>query len=231
MKIGIMQPYIFPYIGYFQLINAVDKYVIYDDVNYIKNGWVAHNCIIVNNTKHMFSIQMHQASVNKLFNQVEIKDNFKKLIKTLQMNYKHALHKQDTLALLEDICSYRNKHIHMFVMNSIIKIFQYLGIEKEIILSSNVKKDISLKGEMKVIEICKNLNGTEYYNAIGGRELYSKETFRANNLNLLFIESNIEPYNQNLKNNEFIPNLSIIDVLMNNSKEKIKELLNQYRVV
>ena len=86
MKLGIMQPYFMPYIGYFQLIKAVDKYVVYDDVNYIKGGWVNRNNILVNGEKKMFTITLKGASAYKHFNEIEIGDDFRKFMKTLELN-------------------------------------------------------------------------------------------------------------------------------------------------
>ncbi|SHE77713.1 WbqC-like protein family protein [Bacteroides luti] len=77
MKLGIMQPYLFPYIGYFQLIKVVDKYIVSDDLHYIKHGWINRNYILVNNEKKMFTIKLKKASSNKLINEIEILDDFK----------------------------------------------------------------------------------------------------------------------------------------------------------
>ena len=94
MKVGIMQPYFFPYIGYWQLINAVDKFVIYDDVNFIKGGWINRNKILVNGQARYINLQMHKASQNKLINEIEVLGNKvynKKLLKNIESSYKSTV--------------------------------------------------------------------------------------------------------------------------------------------
>lgn len=227
MTIGIMQPYFMPYIGYFQLMKAVDKYIIYDDVNYIKGGWVNRNNILINGKKKMFTISLSGASPNKLFNEIEIKDDFKKLIKTLQMNYSKSAHFKETMLLMERIISYPNKQLAQFVGNSFQEILNYLSINTEIIFSSDINKDNALRGQDKVLNICNIIGADTYYNAIGGQELYKKEEFEATGITLYFIETIIQHYSQP-QVPDFVPYLSIIDVLMNNSKKDINALLDSF---
>lgn len=229
MKVGIMQPYFMPYIGYFQLMKAVDKYVVYDDVNYIKGGWVSRNNILVNGEKNMFTITLKGASPNKLFNEIEIGDDFKKLIKTLMINYSKALYFESTMSLIEKIISYPDKQLAQFIANSFCEILSYLNIETEILISSNLQKNCNLKGEDKVIHICQILDATTYYNAIGGIYLYDKKYFLENGIDLKFVDTIINPYPQ--LSNEFISHLSIIDVLMNNSIDDINGLLNNFKLI
>lgn len=224
-----MQPYLFPYIGYFQLINAVDTFVIYDDVNYINRGWINRNNILINNEKKLFTISLKEASQNKLINEIEICDDFQKFLKTLRLNYSKAPFLDDVYPLIEKITSFENKRLSDFTLNSLIEIILYLNIKKEFILSSNLLKKNFLKGQDKIINICETLNATTYVNAIGGNELYNKDIFLKHNIKLLFIKTELISYKQ--FNNEFVPWLSIIDLLMFNSKEKIKSMLNQYELI
>ncbi len=226
MILGIMQPYFMPYIGYFQLMKAVDKYIVYDDVNYIKGGWVSRNNILVNGEKRMFTITLNAASPNKLFNEIVIGDNFKKLMKTLQLNYSKAPYFNAGMALMEKIISYPDKQLSLFIANSFKEILDYLSIDTEILISSGIHKNNLLKGKDKVLHICELLKADTYYNAIGGQELYNKEEFKKHGINLFFLETQIIKYPQQAK--EFVPYLSFIDVLMNNSKEEINLLLDSY---
>lgn len=227
MTIGIMQPYFMPYIGYFQLMKAVDKYIIYDDVNYIKGGWVSRNYLLINGEKKMFTITLKEASPNKLFNEIEIKDDFKKLMKTLQLNYSKSVNFKEAMVLMERIISFPNKQFSQFIANSFQEILNYLSIDTELILSSNIYKNNTLKGQEKVLNICNILGANTYYNAVGGQELYSKEKFKENGIMLNFIETMIQPYPQP-HTRSFVPSLSMIDVLMNNSKEEINALLDSF---
>ncbi len=231
MKLGIMQPYFFPYIGYWQLINAVDKYVVYDDVNYIKGGWINRNNILLNNSKHLITLPLEEASSFKLINEISITKNEvlkNKLIKTIKSAYLKAPYFETIMPILESLIL-DNSNIAMLNYNIILVIKNYLNLDTEILLSSQIKKDNNLKAQDKVIHIAHLLRANEYINAIGGQELYSKEDFKQENIKLSFLKTNEIKYKQ--FKNEFVPNLSIIDVLMFNSPEKIKEMLNNYELI
>lgn len=229
MKLAIMQPYFMPYIGYFQTMAAVDTYVVYDDVQYIKGGWVSHNYLLIGGKKQMFTIQLKGASPNKLFNEVEIGDNFKKLTHMLQLNYCKAPYYFEVMPVLQDIFSYEDKNLARFLWNSYRKLFEFLGIDTNIILSSSLEKDCSLKGKDKVISICKLLGADTYLNAIGGQELYDKEEFADNGVDLHFVKTNELVYPQFV--DAFEPGLSFIDVLMFNGREGTNKLLKEYMLI
>jgi len=229
MKLAIMQPYLFPYIGYFQLMSAVDKFVIYDDVNYIKGGWINRNNILVNGQKYLFTVALDKSSSFKHINEIFIKDDFIKLQKTLRESYLKAPYFKQINELLENIFSYNEKQLGKFIANSIKVVSSYLEIDTELIISSEFNKNNILTNKDKVIHICKLSNANQYINAIGGQELYNKEEFTAHDIELKFIKSHDISYKQ--FNNEFIPQLSIIDVMMFNSPEEIKKMLNQYELI
>lgn len=232
MKLGIMQPYFIPYIGYWQLMNAVDKYIVYDDVNFIKGGWINRNRILVNGEPKYFNIPMLGASPYKLINEVEVNHNEKlknKNMRVIEGAYQKAPYYNEVKDLLEKIMNGEQKSISDFILNSFKIINEYLKIDTELILSSTLNKDCSLKGQDKVLSICELLGATEYYNAIGGQELYSFEEFKKHGIDLKFLETGKIEYKQ--FHNEFQSNLSIIDVMMFNSKDKVKEFLNQYTLI
>lgn len=229
MRLGIMQPYFMPYIGYFQLMKAVDKYVVYDDVNYIKGGWVSRNNILVNGEKKMFTVALKGASPNKLFNEIEIEDDFRKLMKTLQLNYSKAFFFSETMELMERIISFPDRNLSHFILNSFKEIAIYLGLRTELILSSNLKKEDCLRGAEKVLHICELLEADTYYNAIGGQKLYDKELFAKNGIKLEFLKSETKHYHQFKE--EFVSDLSIIDVLMFSSPEEVNRMLDQYTLI
>lgn len=232
MKLGIMQPYFLPYIGYWQLLNAVDKYIIYDDVNYIKGGWINRNRVLVNNIDKLITLKLDGASPNKLIKEIELSDDNiykKKLLKTIEENYKKAPFFKDVYLMIEKIIMNNEKNLAKFIEFSLKEISNYLEIKTEILISSSLKKDNLLKGKDKVIEICKIMGATEYYNAVGGQELYSFDEFKQNGIELKFLKTGNIEYKQ--FKNEFIPNLSILDVMMFNSKEEIKRMLNNYELI
>lgn len=229
MKLGIMQPYFFPYIGYWQLIKAVDKYVVYDDVSYIKGGWINRNNFLINGQKKLFTIQLNGVSSYKNINEIEIKDDFSSFRKMLQINYGRAPFFKDCFQLIENILFYENRNLGMFLFNSIKVVSEYLDFDTDILLSAEIEKDNNLKGKEKVLQICKLLGADEYYNAIGGQALYDKSDFFNNGVKLSFVETNITPYKQ--FKNEFVGGLSIIDVLMFCSKEVVSRMLSNFELI
>lgn len=229
MKTGIMQPYFLPYIGYFQLIKAVDRYVIYDDVNYIKGGWINRNNILINGERKLFTLTLKEPSPNKLINQIEIGDNFKKFLKTIQLNYCKAPFYNDVMHLLEKIILYDDKQLANFIANSIKEICQYLKIDTEILISSQINKDYSLKNQAKVINICKSLEAVTYVNAIGGQKLYDAEEFEKHGICLKFLKTGDINYQQFSK--DYVPYLSILDVLMFNSVDDVNDMLNNFELI
>ena len=229
MKLGIMQPYFLPYIGYWQLINAVDKYVIYDDVQFIKGGWINRNNILINGQKQLFNLLLSGASPNKLINEITVQDNQTKLIRTIELNYKKAPMFQQVFPLFLHIMEHSDKNLAKFIGNSIVEISKYLSIETEFIYSSTIDKDNTLRAQDKILNICKLLNANKYVNAIGGADLYSKDDFNKVGIELSFLETKIEPYKQ--FKNEFVPYLSILDVLMFNDVESINIMFNKYNLI
>ena len=231
MKLGIMQPYFLPYIGYWQLMNAVDKYVIYDDVNFIKGGWINRNQILMNGEGKMINIQMHNASPNKLINEIEVLGNpiyYKKLLKTIESCYKKADYYLEVFPVVESIITQDKVNLAQYLEYSIRQICAYLSIDTQIIVSSTINKNNDLRGQDKVVEICQVLGADEYFNAIGGQELYFDEDFAAKGIKLSFLKTGTIVYKQ--FNNEFVPNLSIIDLMMFNSRKEIKKMLREYEL-
>jgi len=232
MKLGIMQPYFFPYIGYWQLIKAVDKYVIFDDVNYINRGWVNRNRLLINGQDRMVSLKLHESSQNKLINETEIledQDNRSKLIKTVENCYRKAPYYKTACPVIEEIISLKENNLALYLKNSIQQVCSYLSLDAELVDSSSIKKDNSLRGQDKILEICRLLGAYEYINAIGGQSLYSQKAFSTNKIKLKFLKPSVTEYRQ--FGNKFVPSLSIIDVMMFNSPEEIKKMLSSYELI
>jgi hypothetical protein len=227
MKLAIMQPYFFPYIGYFQLVNAADKFVFYDDVNYIKKGWINRNRILLNEKSHYITVCQKGASQNKLIKDIEIIDNRGKLKKTIQNAYSKAPNFKNVWALIEDVLEFKTNSISELAAYSVIQTCNYLGIDTEFEFSSEVYMQTSvLKSENRLIEICKINNATDYINPIGGMELYDKNKFLMNGINLSFLKTDSIVYKQ--LGSDFIENLSIIDVLMFNDARNVALFLDSY---
>jgi hypothetical protein len=232
MKIAIMQPYLFPYIGYFQLIDAVDKFVIFDDVNYITKGWINRNRILLNGKDFLFTISLKGASQNKLIRETDIDETDKwrnKLIKTFEAAYSKAPFYKEVSPMLNEILNNREDNLSTFILYSINRIASYLDIKTGIIPSSEPYGNQNLKGEDRIIDICLQEKAAEYVNPIGGMELYSRPKFQANDIQLFFLKTQLIEYKQFGK--EFVPWLSIIDLLMFCSPDEVKNFLKKRELI
>lgn len=229
MKLAIMQPYLFPYIGYFQLVNEVDHFCFYDDVNFIKNGYINRNSILVGGKSNYFSLPLSEASPNKLINEIEIQKNPKwlqKFLRTLDFNYAKAPFYSETKGIIKATFDKGHTRIANLAAESVIQIAAYLESETTFSFSSETHDNQMYNGPARVIELCKHFKAKTYINPYGGRDLYDKNEFEKEGFELYFSKSNAVEYKQHKV--EFVPNLSIIDVLMFNSKDEVKELLKQF---
>ncbi len=228
MKLAIMQPYLFPYLGYFQLIHAVDTFVVYDDVNYIKRGWINRNYILANSDQQLITLPLHDASQNKLINQIEVSSQHK-ILKSLRHNYGKAPHFDTVYPIIEDIFSQTEKSLARFLDCQLRRICDYLGLRPQWYISSALDKDNELRGQDKILSICEKLGATHYINVPGGKALYDQESFATHRLKLSFIQPRAVNYRQ--FGTRFVPNLSTIDVMMFNDREKCVKLLEEYDLV
>ena len=228
-----MQPYFFPYIGYFQLIKSVDEFVIYDNIQFTKKGWINRNRILVNHKDDYISLPLKKDSDYLNINQRFLSDTWsvdrKKFLNRIVESYRKAPHFESAFSLFEKCLMVDESNLFNFIYYSLKETLQFLSISTKITVSSTIEIDNSLKSEDKVLAICKAQNANTYINPIGGIELYSKERFERNGINLQFQKSN--PINYLQYKNEFVPWLSILDVLMFNTKEEVKIFLNDYQLL
>ena len=233
MKIAIMQPYFMPYVGYFQLINSVDKFVVYDNIQYTKKGWINRNRILVNGKDEYISLPLKKDSDYLYVNQRLLSENFLKdklkILNKIKECYRKSPNFKEAFCLIEEIFSFNSTNLFDFIYNSIKVVCNYLEIKTELIVSSTIDINHNLKSEEKVLAICKELKSSVYINPIGGVNLYYKSNFIDRGVELLFLKSDELKYNQ--FGNEFITLLSIIDVLMFNNCLKIKKMLNNYKLL
>ena len=222
MKLAIMQPYFLPYIGYFQLIAAVDKFILYDNIKYTKKGWINRNRLLLNGKDVIFSLPLKSDSDYLDVCQRELASEFKrdKLLNQFSGAYRHAPYFEQTYPLLEQIVQYHDKNLFCYLQHSIAKTCAHIGINTQITISSEVTIDHHLQAQDKVLALCKALDVTTYVNAVGGLDLYSKKTFQEQGIKLQFIQSKPFDYVQFV--DAFVPWLSIIDVLMFNPLDVIR---------
>lgn len=233
--VGIMQPYVFPYIGYFQLIKTVDKFVIYDDVAFINKGWINRNNILVGGKASMFTIPLIGASQNRLIREIEV-DNLsawsKKFLKTIEQSYKKAPFYKEAFVIVEQVLNLPVKSISELATASLKETCKYLKINTEIVESSTIYTNQDLKAQGRILDICLQEKAKHYVNPIGGIAIYDKQLFADNKILLNFIKAKPVIYKQfNKDENSFVPWLSIIDVLMFCSVEEINEHLNKFELV
>jgi len=233
MKIAIMQPYFFPYIGYFQLINAVDEFVIYDNIEFTKKGWINRNRILVNGRDAYITLPIRKDSDYLDIRERFLADNWPSGKKTMLNRIAYAYRKSPQFGmvypLIEKCILFDHNNLFCFILNSLHLVNEYLQIRTPVLTSSTISINHELKAEKKVMVLCKARHAIEYVNPIGGVKLYQKDDFQREGLNLCFLKSNDIVYKQ--YDHEFVPWLSIIDIMMFNSVRKISEMLNQFELV
>lgn len=234
MTVGMMQPYLFPYLGYFQLVNAVDIFVFADDVNFIKGGFINRNRILLKNEEYLITVPCAKKSQNKLIKEIQISERFKGypegLLLTIEQAYSKAPFFVDVFPIIETVFNSGIKNISALATSSIISVSKYLEINVDFKFSSvSFSHTKGQEKSTRLINITRELGKSTYTNPIGGKHIYSKKYFESQGVLLKFLEPEFIPYAQ--FNDKFIPGLSIIDVMMHNSVEDLQKLLNSYKLV
>jgi len=226
MRLAIMQPYFFPYIGYFQLIAAVDMFIVYDNIKYTKKGWINRNRILQNGKDVFFSLPLKNDSDSLDVCERELAADFNrdKLLNQIKEAYRRTPYFAETFPLVEQIILHEEANLFRFLHHSIVKTCGHLGITTEIRVSSDIAIDHGLKNQDKVLALCEAVDASTYVNAIGGMDLYSKEAFLEKSIDLKFIRS--KPFEYPQFGDAFVPWLSIIDVMMFNPLDRIRTCIS-----
>lgn len=254
MKLAVMQPYFFPYLGYFQGIHSVDKYLLYDQLAYLKEGWVHRNrFLVVNDQPAYFTANVKKKSSFARICDIELVENpvwRKKILHSIFLNYKSRLYFDEIYPLVESVVNADVSRIAELSVLSVKTVCEYLEISTDV--CSDTSKYLQLEEKLadeanllvnfprlrlkhferkvvRALEICRIEGANIFINAIGGQSLYSKDEFRANNVDLFFVQT--RPYAYSQPASAFYPHLSIIDVLMNCGKAGTQQLLQQYDLV
>ena len=228
-----MQPYLFPYIGYYQLMHAVDRFVVYDDVTFIKQGWINRNRLLSNGSAVYFTVPLRRHSTDALIRDVEINDSHKplwraRLLKTFANVYRRAPSFDRVYPLVERVIGGPFTRIADMARASLREVVDHLGMSVSVVESAAVYGNSHLKGQARVIDTCLAERAADYVNAIGGQALYSREAFLAHGIRLQFLSTAPIEYRQ--FNTPFVPSLSVIDLLMFNAPEQARELLTRYEI-
>jgi WbqC-like protein len=229
VKLGIMQPYLFPYIGYFQLLQAVDRFVVYDDVAFIKQGWINRNRVLINGAAGYITVPVKHASSFVLIRDTVVDDDpqsvrwIDRMLKTIGSAYRRAPQFACVFPLVEAVLNEPTRKIAEIATASLKAVARFLDIRTEWVDSSTRYGNAHLAGEDRVLAICQAEGATDYVNVSGGRALYSRERFADRGLQLHFVQPRPLEYRQ--FQDPFVPSLSIIDVLMFNDRETVKGFL------
>lgn len=230
MPVAVMQPYLFPHIGYFQLCKASDKFVFYDDVNFIKGGWINRNRILSNGEIQRFTLPLQNSSANRLICEIDTQDRRvfnRKFLYQLEMSYRKAPYFEPVHSMIAGVLSGPSNTIAELAIDSVRSVWKYLGLNNQWYISS---KDFAhTQGQHRLerlVSICNELQDSVYINPEGGRELYSQEEFASKGIELHFLQAGLDSYPQ--FQHDFIPGLSIIDCLMFNSPAELISLLDTY---
>lgn len=233
MKVAVMQPYFFPYLGYYQLIAAVDRFVVWDDVQYIQRGWVNRNRILLNGEPVYINLPVEKAPQSAYISERNVADlstAAPKLLGQLHSAYRKAPHYQAARELIEAVLNIEDTNLGTFLFKSLQLVSDYCELDTQLVLSSTLQKeDAGLTGSQRVIALAKANGATMYINAIGGRDMYHSADFTAENIDLRFIKMHDIEYAQG--GDGFVPYLSMVDVLMFNSKAQIQNYLQQYSLL
>ena len=228
MKIAIMQPYFFPYLGYFQLISAVDFFVFLDDVNFIKKGWINRNRLFLNDNIYNFSIPLKDISQYRTIRDTMIcKTEFlhwkKKFISSVAAHYKKCLFFKEGMTLIENALQTDSESIAEIAIASVQECAAMLGLPASIKRASEITNTDNLKRDERLIDICKQHGADTYINAIGGKELYDSQTFALHGITLKFLRQNLQQYT--IHGCNFIPGLSVLDAIMHCGCEYVRQNL------
>ena len=228
MRVAIMQPYFFPYVGYLQLIGAVDLFIVYDNIKYTKKGWINRNRMLQSGKDVMFSLPLRSDS-----DSLDVRDrslaadfNRDKFLNQLRGAYSRAPNFAQVFPMVERAVRHEDTNLFAYLHHALIRTCQHLGLTTPIRVSSTVEIDHGLKNQDKVIALAMAVGATTYVNAIGGLDLYDRDAFQAKGLELQFIRS--RPFEYRQFGDPFVPWLSIIDMLMFNPLETVRDCVSHH---
>jgi hypothetical protein len=233
MKLAIMQPYFFPYLGYFQLVHASDRFVFYDDVNFIKNGWINRNRFLLEGETRYFTVPLDGMSPFAAIRDVRMQPPDRpwrrKLLETLRVAYKTAPNRDAGMALVESSLATGTDSIADAARESVKSVMRYLGLERDWVESSATYGNDSLKGQERILDICARERASLYVNAPGGRDLYDARAFADAGVTLRFVQGSLPPYSQPAE--PFVPGLSVLDAIMRCSASEVAAMVGAYQLV
>lgn len=231
MTLGVFQPYFLPYLGYWQLMAAVDRFVVYDNIEYTKKGWINRNRFLQHGEAAYFTVPLKKGSDFQTVAKRQIAGDFdrEKLLRSLWASYRRAPHFAAVSPVIERIIQAPLENLFEYLHHSLGEIARYLEIATPMVVSSTIAIDHTLRAEQKVIALCQAVGADRYVNPVGGQALYRPAAFKAEAIQLGFISPRPIAYPQ--YGDPFVANLSILDVLMFNSQAAVRRMLSEVDVV
>jgi hypothetical protein len=232
MKLAIMQPYFFPYIGYWQLIHAVDRFVIYDDVNYIKGGWINRNRILINGEPAYITAPLYKSSSYNRICGISLQPSpvwRGKLVKMVETTYRKAPRFTEVFPVIEKLIRHEADNLSDYLAHQLQTLAAFMGINTVFVVTSRCYGNNDLSGQERILDICKREGANTYINPQGGQALYDRVAFTQCGVDLKFLIPSTIEYKQ--FGAVHVPWLSIIDVMMFNSPSQLRTLLNKYELV
>lgn len=224
-----MQPYFFPYIGYFQLMKAVETFIMLDDAQYVERSWMNRNRINLNDRPAWITMPVRNASRDLAINQrfYMLADGIPVINRKIQAAYSKSPFFADISAMLAGIFEYADANVARFNSNLLISVGRALDLHCQVHFASEFDNPLHFRGEARILDLCQRLGVTHYVNAIGGTSLYQNESFRSVGIRLSFIRTRTVPQQAPID----IGHLSIIHDMMQTGTECTRELLNMYDLV
>lgn len=222
MIVAVMQPYFFPYLGYYQLAESVDHFVFLDDANFIRRGHIHRNRILLDGQPFRFVLPVCGASQSSRINQLWFSGDHRRFLQQLRHAYHSAPFFEGIYSLIESICQQSQQNVAQVCADSITRVFDYLGKPLQVSRASSVNSQ--KRGQERILELCRYWHAEVYHNASGGRHLYDQATFNDQGIELRFVRGFFPDYCQ-VGRQQFVSELSMIDVLMNNSIESVNQML------
>lgn len=233
MKLVIMQPYLFPYLGYYQLVHASDRFVFYDDVSFIRNGWINRNRLLLDGAAHYFTVPLSGASSFQSIHETRYQADDgrwrRKLLGTFHLAYRRAPFAAAGMRLIEETLALQSESVADLARHSVKCVLGYLGIKRDLLDTSRAYGNAQLRGQDRVIDICRRESASLYLNAPGGRGLYDPTAFAAAGIGLRFLNGRLPEYAQG--SHPFVPGLSILDSIMHCAPETVAGMLGNYELV
>jgi hypothetical protein len=230
-SVAIMQPYFFPYLGYFQLAAAASVFVFLNDAAFIKGGWINRNRYLHQGSARFFTVPLQHASPNRRIDEIgiaEVRNWQRTLLRALEQSYARAPHRDATLGLVEGVLSRPHRDIGGLAAESVRAVCAYVGLSPAWQESRRDHPGSGLGGAARVLELCGALGATRYVNAPGGRPLYDAAQFARAGIELRFLRPVLPPYDQQVDG--FVAGLSIIDALMFNSAPVVRTWMEAYEL-